>query len=175
MCIRDSLNANARTVFTFEITTRFAFSPEHSPLLSLQFRCGGQSSNIRLKIGYTILSTLPIDEQKISLPQFIQRWKSIGESLGKTGEFTEILKCQNIDQQKISSIVSRIGLDVVDQNSVSNTIFIGGIIHTKSDGNFGCLIKLKLLREDNRIEITCKSTSSGELSKNISNCMKRVF
>ncbi|BAP73595.1 AP-2 complex subunit alpha [Kluyveromyces marxianus] len=169
--------SGSRTVLEFEITTRFPFPQEQSPLLSLQFKCGGQHSNYRLKIGYTIISTLLPSDNGISLPQFIQRWKSIGDSLGKSGEYSDTIKHQGgeITQAKVLSLLPKIGFDIVEQNSVSNTVFAGGIIHTKSSANYGCLLKIKVSQTENVIDISCRTTSTEDLSRFVVNCVKKAI
>lgn len=163
-----------RSTFSFEATARFPFSSDHSPLLSLQFRCGGSYSALRLKIGYTMISTLSTNSGSVSLEQFIKRWKYIGESIGKEGEYIVALKNANIDMSKLPVLFSRMGFDIVEQTSVFNTLFLAGVIHTKSDSNFGCLIKVRQ-QEDKSIEIICKTTTTGELSKFIVNSIKLIF
>ena len=166
--------SNGRTSYTFEITTRFPFPQEHASLLSSQFKCGGQYCSHRLKIGYTILSTLSPRVSEIKLAQFVQRWKSIGDSLGKAGEHVDVVECQHTNLQKLMKTMSKVGFDVVQQSSIPNIAFAGGILHTKSDGNYGCLLKLRLLDSDDKVQITCKTTSSGDLSRFVINCIKKV-
>lgn len=165
---------NGRTSFAFETTTRFAFPHEQSSLLSLQFKCGGQYCNHRLKIGYTVLSTLSPRETEIDLAQFAKRWKSIGDSLGKAGEHVDFAKCANLTAQKLTATMSKIGFDVVNQTAVPNTVFAGGIIHTKSNGNYGCLLKLKVLTSETDVEIVCKTTSTEDLSRFVVGCVKKA-
>lgn len=168
---------------SFEVVVRKAFSSEHSPIVSIYFNCGGNSSIVNLKLGIGMTTTLKATNsvgQQLSLVQFVSRWKAMGEALGKSGEYVyervkpkmtkESLSIED-NLQHIMQTTKRVGFDIVDQTNVPNTIFFGGIIHTKTDGSFGCLGKIRC-EEDSLINITCKTTIAGDLANYIATNIK---
>ncbi|KAL3234315.1 hypothetical protein RNJ44_03077 [Nakaseomyces bracarensis] len=168
---------------SFEVVVRKEFSSEHSPIVSIHFNCGGSSSTVNLKLGIGMSTTLKASnaiEQKLTLVQFVSRWKAMGNALGKSGEyvFERVKPKMSKDSltveenlQHIVQTIKRIGFDIVEQTNVPNTIFFGGIIHTKTDGSFGCLGKIRS-DEDNFISITCKTTVAGDLVSYIATNIK---
>lgn len=167
-----------RTTHKFEVLTRHAFPVDQSPILSVGFKCGRGIHSVCLKLGMGITSTIlpmkPGGHPNVSLPQFIQRWRTISDAFGKEGEC-----CANVEIQKndvythVRNTVEKLGFEIVEQAMVENTLFAAGIIHTKSDGNFGCLMKLRC--QSNDVNITCKTTSGGELSKFVVDCIEKCL
>ncbi|CCD22690.1 Apl3p NDAI_0A05350 [Naumovozyma dairenensis CBS 421] len=185
-----SMGHGERSRQSFEIVIRKPFDVDNcGPLLMVHFKCGGNGFNhVKLKLGVGITHTLIGNQDTgsmrhvIELPEFIQRWKMLSTALGKDGEFifdsVPFKKDATVDMEEarmtIRQILKRLGFDIVEQNSVKNTIFVSGIIHTKSDGNFGCLMKVKY-QDDGKINLTCKTTLGGPLAEYIVRCTKSAI
>ena len=122
----------------------------------------------------------------LNLAQFISRWKTLSDALGKDGEYQKSGIKFNKDSKKaetigledglllLTQIVKRLGFDIVDQTSVHSTLFVSGIIHTKTEGNFGCLMKIQY-QENGLANVTCKTTTSGPLARYIVDCIRNVL
>lgn len=178
------IKPHKRVEQSFDIIIRKSFSVEDSPFVRIYFSCGGSSNSLALKAAIGVTTSLATDHKSspISLPQFVSRWKKLRDALGEDGEYT----IENIDMKRkmvqskpddneigsMSQTINRMGFEIVEQSSIPNTLFISGIIHTKSDGNFGCLIKLKYDEQKRHLSITCKATSPGSLAKHIVECVK---
>lgn len=176
----------------FQVIVRKPYDIEESPLVNLYFKCGSSSNNITLKLGVGITSTIfsqsinTNQTSSVTLPQFITRWRTLGEALGKDAEcqMQGIIMNNTDKNQDVNPIVTmlaslemnlkRIGLDVIEQTNVANTLFVAGIIHTKSEGNFGCLLKIQC-QADWRVNITCKTTVAGPLASYVVDCLKRII
>lgn len=167
-------NGNNRTSHSFEILLRRPFDVEESPILSLQFKCGGSVNTLRLKIPMGITSTILGGGNTLTLQQFIQRWRAIGDALGQDGESHRVCSTKLQDTYAlVYHTLPKLGFDIVEQSMASNTVFAAGIIHTKSEGNFGCLMKLKCLAGS--VEITCKVTTGDALASYVVDCVNRVL
>lgn len=176
----------------FQIIIRKPFGIEESPLATIYFKCGSSSNNVTLKLGVSVTSTIISQStnsnqtSSVTLPQFITRWRTLGEALGKDAE------CQmegilmkdtnkNQDSDPIATMLAslgmklkRIGLDIIEQTNVANTLFVAGITHTKLEGNFGCLLKLQC-QPDGRVNITCKTTVAGPLASYVVNSLQNII
>lgn len=178
------VNPRGRSEQSFEVIVRKTFSVIDSPTVKVYFSCGGSTNSIVLKAAIGVTSTITSSaaaKNTISLPQFVTRWKTLREALGDDGEYIlekiqlRRKKSGNPDGEYLRSIyqcISRMGFNIVEQTSVNNTLFIAGIIHTKSEGSFGCLIKLKYDEPKREVSLTCRTTSNGSLAQNISECLK---
>lgn len=171
---------------SFDVTVRRPFGVEISPLVNIFFSCGGSPNIVTVKAAVGVTSTLlaHVDNaSSLSLPQFVSRWKTLSEALGKESEYS--IEGVNLTRRKpggvfengsnlatIAQTITRMGFGIADQTSVPNTVFASGIVHTKSNGNFGSLVKVKYLDENSQLSITCKTTSPGPLSKFVVECMK---
>lgn len=175
-----------RTEQFLEIIIRKPFDSQLSPKLNLFFKCGSNISNIILKFGIGMTSTIfNASYQPATLVDFVKRWKMLGDSLGKDAEFnlediranygsvashtTPMELAIDIVAQKLR----RVGFDIVDQTNIKNTLFVTGIVHTKTDGNFGCLLKLNC-QEDQRFNITCKTSAAGPMAQYVATCVKDI-
>ncbi|SCU93179.1 LAME_0F02916g1_1 [Lachancea meyersii CBS 8951] len=163
----SSLSKGERTTHRTEILTRRASPLDQSPILNVSLKCGGHISSISLKvaagISNTILTSQAANKPQVSLSQFVQRWKALSDALGKNGEChikTRAVSMRSFEQ--VSGCIQKMGFDVIDQAMVGDTVFAAGIIHTKNDGNSGCLLKLRC--QDKEVDITCKSTQGSQLS-----------
>lgn len=189
----SNIKPHKRVEQSVQVIIRKPFSVEECPLVNIYFNCGGTSNHITLKLGISIVST--INSQKltsnpianVTLPQFITRWRTLGTALGKEAEchVENILIANTNELQEGSNSIElvlttlqtklkRIGLDIIEQTNVSNTLFIAGIVHTKTDGNFGCLMKLQC-QQDWIVNITCKTTLAGPLSTYVVDCLKYII
>lgn len=160
----------------FQIMIRKPFNVDESPLFVSHFKCGGSVNSLALKVGIGMTITLSPDVSNtllVTLPQFVGRWKKLREGLGKEGEYQlDKINTANVSLENIVPVIKRLGFNIVEQTSIPNTIFVSGIIHTKSDGNFGCLLKIKLVQELSNLDITCKTTAPGPLAKYIVDCIR---
>lgn len=162
----------------FEVIIRKPFFAKDAPIVNIYFKCGGSSNTLNLKLGVGVTSTLS-NNGTVTLAQFVTRWKILSDAMGKEGESqlnNVIFKSQRDSSvennlETLINIVTRMGFDVIQQNSISNSLFLAGIIHTKTDGNFGCLIKVTC-PEAGKFNFTCKSTSRGSLAQNILECIE---
>ncbi|CCK71501.1 Apl3p KNAG_0H00860 [Huiozyma naganishii CBS 8797] len=173
-----------------EVIIRRSMDVQESPILNINFRCGGSVNNLSLKLGIGMTSTIfhgdsdAHPQQQVTLPQFITRWKALGNTLGKDSECVvesmpmRGLRAPDTDPDstdilvgQISQILKRMGFDIVEQDTVKNPVFAAGIVHTKSEGNFGSLLKVQC-RVDGKINVTCKTTVPGPLSSYIVECIK---
>lgn len=183
----SSIPPNKRVDQKFQIVIRRPFSVEEAPIINIHFRCGGSTNTLKLKLGVGITATLSNENRSsVTLAQFITRWKTLGEALGKDAEYqvegikikhdSNKLETDNMDTalSLLRQNLTRIGFDLIDQNNVPSILFSAGIIHTKSDGNFGCLVKVQYLK-DSKINITCKTTTPGPLAKCIVECIKAAL
>lgn len=180
------IEPHKRSEQSFEVVIRKPFSVHSSPILKIYFSCGSLSHSIALKTAVGLTSTLNQDTKTansaISLTQFVSRWKTLREALGEEGEYTinnVKLKKLTISSAKTTSAIgyatqtmTRMGFQIIEQTSISNTLFAAGIVHTKSAGNFGCLLKLKFNETTNHIDMTCKTTSPGPLAQYIVECVQ---
>lgn len=172
---------------SIEAVVRKPFSVNDSPIIKIYFSCGGSSNSVVLKLAVGLTSTMLTDNRNSSITplQFVTRWRKLREALGEEGEFT--LDNINVRRRKsrtpgnkseidfITQSIVRMGFDVAQQSNIGNTLFLAGIIHTKSDGNFGCLMKIKYDDGPGLVSITCKTTSPGPLAKYIVECVKHVM
>ncbi|CEP63832.1 Apl3p LALA0_S09e03510g [Lachancea lanzarotensis] len=161
-----------RTSHRFEILTRRASPVEQSPILNVSFKCGGHTSEISLKVAAGITNTISTGQDslkgQVSLSQFVQRWRALGDALGRSGEYhTKTNSLQTLEQ--IGACMQKMGFDVVDQAIAVDTVFAAGIVHTKNDGNSGSLLKLRW--QTDGVDITCKTTKGGQLSEFIVQCV----
>ncbi|SCU93459.1 LAFA_0F16512g1_1 [Lachancea sp. 'fantastica'] len=164
------LSQGERTLHRFEILTRHASPVEQSPILNLSFKCGGHSSEISLKVAAGITNTISTGQQKgqVNLSQFVQRWRALGDALGRDGEYH--IKTKSVQSlEQIYACMQKMGFDVVDQAIAEDTIFAAGIVHTKIDGNSGSLLKLRWQKDG--VDITCKTTKGSQLSEYIVQCV----
>ncbi|EJS44642.1 apl3p [Saccharomyces arboricola H-6] len=185
-----TIKPNKRVEQSYEVSIRKPFDVEDSPLLAIHFKCGGSTNTINLKTAIGMTTTLVSGEvnpsMHLSLPQFISRWKTLSEALGKDGEYQisgiklnkDFRKIETVDLEDglllLKQIVNRLGFDIVEQTSVHGTLFVSGIIHTKSEGNFGCLMKVQY-QENGLANVTCKTTTAGPLAKYIVECIRNVL
>ncbi|EDO17021.1 hypothetical protein Kpol_1065p37 [Vanderwaltozyma polyspora DSM 70294] len=176
-----SIMPHKRIEQKFNITIRKPFEVEKSVIFNSHFKCGGSVQFLSLKIGIGMTSTLVnnVEQPGMTLPEYIGRWRQLREGLGNDGEYQLVVRPKKSGAQDLSSsliqIMKRLGFQVVEQDSISNTVFASGIIHTKSTGNYGCLVKLKSAissdGDSREIEITCRTTSAGSLSKYVVDCI----
>ena len=170
--------AHQRVQEKFEVTIRKPFSIVEAPIINVCYTCGGSVNTLNLKLGVGMTSTLA-SNGLVSLAQFVTRWKTLSDALGKEGEyqannvFLSALTGENMGEHmsKLTTTVKRMGFDVVEQANLPQTLFLAGIIHTRSDGNFGCLLKLTCL-ESGKVNFTCKTTTGGSLAQNIVECIQ---
>ncbi|AQZ13860.1 APL3 (YBL037W) [Zygosaccharomyces parabailii] len=171
---------------SFDVIVRRPFNVEMSPLVNVFFSCGGSTNLVTLKAAVGVTSTLLANissASALSLPQFVSRWRTLSEALGKEGEYS--IQGVNLTRRKpggvfesgsnlatIAQTITRMGFGIADQASVPNTVFASGIVHTKSNGNFGTLVKVKYLDEASQLSITCKTTTPGALSQYVVECME---
>lgn len=185
-----SILPHKRVEQNFQMIIRKPFDIEESPLVNVYFKCGSSSNNITLKLGIGMISTLNAQQSatqsEVTLHQFITRWKTLGDALGKDAEcqMEDILLSKpnntegsNIIDAMLASLrlnLKRIGLGIIEQTNVSTTLFVAGIIHTKTDGNFGCLLKFQC-QPDWRVNITCKTTVAGPLASYVVDNLNRII
>ncbi|AET41270.1 Apl3p Ecym_7451 [Eremothecium cymbalariae DBVPG len=162
-----TIQPDERTLFSFDIIIRHTFSVHEAPILCFNFRYGGYNKELNLKLGYGILATLQAGSGPSTLPQFIQRWRALSDALGKEGEWDQSTTFKSL--KTLSSTLVKMGFAIVKQTTVTNTLFAMGIIHTKSGGNFGCLLKFKFA--GNQLDIVCKTTTEGTLAKDVVECI----
>lgn len=171
---------------SFDVFIRKPFAVDKSPLLNIFFSCGASANTLTLKAAVGVTSTLMASEQNVpplTLAQFVQRWRALGESLGKECEYN--VEAISLTRRKPGSVfetgstisavtqtISRMGFGVADQTSVPNTIFAAGVIHTKTDGSFANLLKVRYTEENSQLNIACKTTAHGPLSQYVVECMK---
>lgn len=172
---------------SFEVIIRKPFDSQLSPILNLFFKISSRLVNFVLKFGIGMTTTLPnATHQEVTLVDFVKRWKTLGDSLGKQSEFMLEDIRTNRDGASMNmtpmgyaiSLVTqklqRVGFDIVSQQNIKNTLFVAGIVHTKSDGNFGCLLKLNC-QDDQKFNITCKTTVAGPLAQYIACCVREII
>lgn len=173
-----------RTEQTFDIIIRRQFNAEYSPIISIFFKCGASTNTINLKLGVGLNSTLRTTEapkQQLTLAQFFSRWKALGDALGTEGECIitklRLKSIKNISHSQeesilqVSLILKRMGFDIVEQSNLPNSLFFAGIIHTKTDGNYGCLIRVSC-EDEEYFTLTCRATIGSGLATNIASCIK---
>ncbi|SCU84521.1 LADA_0D02146g1_1 [Lachancea dasiensis] len=162
-----------RTAHIFEILTRQGSPLGQSPILNINFKCGGSVDGLKVKIPAGITNTITSGRLEnrtgVTLAQFIQRWKALGQALGKEGENHAIVLAKQSSLEQVQSCVERMGFDIVEQKMVENTIFAAGIVRTKNDGNSGCLMKLRC--KSGELEVTCKTTQGHFVSELIVGCV----
>lgn len=168
----STLKPKSRTTHVFEVLTRYPFSIIKAPILSLQFKCGDSINKLKLKLGYGIISTIICERNQVTLPQFIQRWKTIGEKLDKQGEYHSDITVNDGSCDNIVSKLNKLEFDLVDSTTIPNTLFFSAILHTKSEGNFGCLMKIRCSSKN--ISVSCRTTAGSELSQNVIECIEKV-
>ena len=185
-----TIGPHKRAEQSYEVSIRKPFDVEDSPILAIHFKCGGSTNTINLKTAIGMTTTLISSDvnpsMHLNLAQFISRWKTLSDALGKEGEYQKSGIKLNKDFRKVETIsledglllltqtVKRLGFDIVDQTSVRSTLFVSGIIHTKSEGNFGCLMKIQY-QVNGSVNVTCKTTTAGPLAKYIVECIKNVL
>ncbi|CCF59520.1 hypothetical protein KAFR_0H01100 [Kazachstania africana CBS 2517] len=168
---------------TVEVVIRKPYSIEESPIININFRCGGSSNSMNLKLGLGVTATMKKNSESpgTSLQQFVTRWKTLRDALDKDGEYHLMsLKISEEHKKTDSSILvfktlERMGFEMVEKESISNTLFATGVIHTKTDGNFGCLIKIQYLEENGTVSITGRTTTPGPLAKYIVDCIRHAL
>jgi len=149
------LGVNHKTNSIIEVLLRSPFPVEEVPNLRIQFNSGGGFNNIRLKL--PIFLAKYITPTSLPFPQFLQHWKQI-DSLGESGEAVKQIHSNKIlDKIWLLRLVEKLGFSIVEQQSDS-FIFGAGILHTSSSGNFGTLMKLKLI-DSNNLEVRIRATS----------------
>ncbi|CAB4253093.1 similar to Saccharomyces cerevisiae YBL037W APL3 Alpha-adaptin, large subunit of the clathrin associated protein complex (AP-2) [Maudiozyma barnettii] len=161
----------------FEIVIRKPFSCNEAPVASIYFKCGGSVNTLNLRMGLGVTSTLSTNGA-VTLTQFVKRWKTLSDAMGKEGEYqsNDIVvslfgnDTPDTNLTKLTNIIMKMGFDVVEQTTLSQTLFLAGIVHTKTDGNFGCLLKLSYL-DTGKLNITCKTTTGGPLAQYIVDCI----
>lgn len=158
------IDIDHKTSSIIEVLLRSPFSMEDIPNLRIQFNSGGGFNNIRLKL--PIFLTKYITSTALPFPQFLQHWKQI-DSLGESGEsIKQIYSDRAGDKQWLLRFVEKLGFAIVEQQS-ELFIFGAGILHTSSSGNFGTLMKLKLIDQGTfEIRIRATSPNLGELIAN---------
>ncbi|KAL6942150.1 hypothetical protein ACO0QE_003316 [Hanseniaspora vineae] len=178
---------------TFEIQVRKPFSVWDSPILSIRFKLGGSAySELNIKLGVSLTSTIAhlgnSNAPTMAIPQFVQRWKQIGEVLGSDGEFSlsfphdESNKRMSIDYLR-NLLSKKMGIELIDSHNLSdqsnsgssamrNLIFGSFIINTKSDGKFGVLTKIAFDVKNGKWTITCRTTSKGAIAKCVVDSLK---
>ncbi|AAS51618.1 ADL302Wp [Eremothecium gossypii ATCC 10895] len=166
-----TIEPGQRTNFSFELQTRYSFPVIEAPIVTFNFRYGGHNRDIGLKLGYGITSTISSKDNVSTMAQFIQRWKTISDALGHHGEAQDVLDPESSTQLEVN--LQRMGFAIVEQESVPHTVFATGIVHTKSSGNFGCLLKLMIT--DSAVKLTCKTTSDGSLAQELVECVVQAF
>lgn len=189
----SNIKPHKRTEQNVQIVIRKPFNIEECPLMNVYFNCGSTSNHTTLKLGIAIISTINSETlnsntiTSVTLSQFITRWRTLGTALGKKAEChaANILMVNtNETDERHNSIESmltilqtrlkRIGMDIIEQTNVSNTLFVAGIVHTKTDGNFGCLMKLQC-QQDYTVNITCKTTLAGPLATYVVDCLRWII
>lgn len=189
----SNIKPHKRVEQSVQVVIRKPFSIEECPLINVYFNCGGTSNHITLKLGVAVISTINTETSTsntstgVTLPQFITRWRTLGTALGKEAEchVANILITNTNETQErnnpmesmlaiLQTKLRRIGIDVIEQKNVCNTLFIAGIVHTKTDGNFGCLMKLQC-QQNWTVNITCKTTLAGPLATYVVDCLKWII
>ncbi|QLL32836.1 hypothetical protein HG536_0D03580 [Torulaspora globosa] len=183
------IEPHKRSEQSFEVLIRKPFSIDNSPIVKLYFSCGSLSSSVVLKAAIGLTATLSSDPNNttssaMTLAQFLSRWRTLREALGSNGEHTitnvELKRMTVSSANTMNAIgfatqtLKRMGFQLIDQPSYGNILFAAGIVHTKSDGNFGSLLKLKVDENTNGIDMTCKTTVPGPLAKYILECVQRA-
>ncbi|CCH62881.1 hypothetical protein TBLA_0I02230 [Henningerozyma blattae CBS 6284] len=173
---RLSLQKNERSNQTFDIIIRKPFDIEESPILRV---CCNGMEDIVLKLGIGIVHTiLPVrEEDVVGFADFIRRWQMLppegyynASETQYSGKLNQLLGAQG--QEELvgylqSVLQGKFGFQMITNNSVSNTVFGIGVVHSKTDGNFSCLIKLMFDMETGNVNLSCKSEHRGTLSKSI--------
>ncbi|CAR23680.1 Apl3p [Lachancea thermotolerans CBS 6340] len=163
-----------RTTHKFEILTRHAYPLNQCPIVNVSFRSNGHFSSLGLKIASSITSTIVSTHTDgrpgVTLPQFVQRWRALGDALGKDGEFHgSAIFAQSNTYNHVKSCVGKLGFEIVEQSMAESTIFAAGIVRTKVDGSSGCLMKIEC--RDSQVDIICKTTHGGYLSELVAGCV----
>lgn len=146
----SGIGIGERTSHKLEILIRQDYPISHSPILSLSFKAGGHVTGLTLKLAAGVTNTIPSAQRdnrpNVSLPQFIQRWRALGDALGKDGEWhiSVPLAGQEV-YGYVRNCIEKLGFQIVEQSMVEGTIFAAGIVRTKVNGNLGCLMKLASL------------------------------
>ncbi|GAV55236.1 hypothetical protein ZYGR_0AS05600 [Zygosaccharomyces rouxii] len=181
-----SIASHKRTEQTFDVVIRKPFPVDRSPLVNIFFSCGATANSLTVKTAVGVTSTLMVNVQNaapLTVTQFVQGWKALGETFGKESEYS--VEGVNLTRRKpgstfetgsnlstIAQTMTRMGFGLVDQTSVPNTIFAAGVVHTKTKGNFDYLLKIKYTEETSQLGVTCKTTAPGSLSQYVVECMK---
>lgn len=184
------IEPHKRSEQSFEVLIRKPFPIDNSPIIKLYFSCGSLPTSVVLKPAIGLIATLISDPNNATSPtmtlsQFLARWRTLREALGDKGEhtFTDVeLKRTTVSSANTMNAIGfatqtlkRMGFQIIDQPNFSNILFAAGIVHTKTDGNFGSLLKLKVDENTSRIDMTCKTTVPGSLSKYILECVQRAL
>ncbi|CCE61453.1 hypothetical protein TPHA_0A03770 [Tetrapisispora phaffii CBS 4417] len=174
---------------SFSITIRRPFDANTAPIMITRYTCGGSVNKVTLKLGISTLSPILTASKQINgrssiltLSDFVSRWRQLRENMDKEGEcqLNHLILKGTKNIETVKNVLNRIGFDIVDQTNIPSTIFLSTIIHTKSDGNYGCLIKINKnqLANDangNSFDIICKTTSTGLLSKYIVDTLQYIL
>lgn len=164
------IGIDEKTSSIIEVLLRSPFPPEDVPNLRIQFNSGGGFNNIRLKLPIFLIKY--ITPTALIFPQFLQHWKQM-DSLGHSGEsIKHIQSGKSDDKQWLLRFIEKLGFSIVEQQS-DGFIFGAGILHTSSSGNFGTLVKLKIINNDN-FEIRIRATSPN-LAELVANSIVAFF
>ena len=177
----SSIPSHKRIEQTFQCVIRKPFDPLESPILSVNFSCGGSLNALNIKIGIGITSTMSAGT-KMDLTQFVTRWKTLSSNSHLDeyiqNNLTTAIATDTASSDPVGSVIPtltqllrRLGFTIVEQTAVPSTIFVAGIVHTKSDGNFGCLLKITC-STTGQVDITCRTTAPNTLSRVIVDCIK---
>lgn len=181
-----TISSHKRTEQTFDVVIRKPFPVDRSPLVNIFFSCGATTNSLTVKAAVGVTSTLLTSTQNapsLTVTQFVQNWKALGETFGKESEYS--MEGVNLTRRKpggifetgtnlstIAQTMVRMGFGLVEQTSVPNTIFAASVVHTKTEGNFDYLLKIKYTEETSQLSATCKTTAPGPLSQYVVECMK---
>lgn len=181
-----TIASHKRTEQTFDVVIRKPFPVDRSPLVNIFFSCGATTNSLTVKTAVGVTSTLLTSTQNASsltVTQFVQNWKTLGETFGKESEYS--MEGVNLTRRKpggifetgtnlstIAQTMVRMGFGLVEQTSVPNTIFATSVVHTKTKGNFDYLLKIKYTEETSQLSATCKTTAPGPLSQYVVECMR---
>ncbi|SSD58694.1 related to AP-2 complex subunit alpha [Saccharomycodes ludwigii] len=172
------IKCGCRATYQYEVIYRKVFSIWKSPILNIQYKLGGNAfHDLNIKLPMPLQRTMvPTNSgETMKMPQYIQRWKQIGEALGSAGEYNIEIPSMIVNVESVKLLLNKkLGFDlIVTPSSMHNLIFGSGIVHTKSDGNFGVLIKLVYEEGRNSWIVTARTTTTeGNISQNIVETIK---
>lgn len=164
-----------RSEQSINIILRRPFLIDESPILVVHFRCGASTNQISLKIPISPTNTLTKSPSINDIKTFWSKWNLLSELHGSACEsFDEynLLRSNYLSSMAgLTVTIKRIGFNVVQEETVTDMIHAAGVINTKSDGDFECLLEIRLI-DISRIRIACKVDSGSNYAKYLVDCIK---